>query len=331
MNLDEINDKLTVNYLDKVREYFTDLKKHGHIIINENGILHHAKYDAWGSEFIKLEKLDNTEVIDVKAIENPLNAHKTNEDLINILMDVLPCLDSTDINAYFRYEKNNKNALSDKELKEDLKKHLSVNSKLGGDIDKTLYLNAKTQGEALAHLNVFFSGRNGDKLTEMNKFYIYDNKAFRELETKEMHQLLLDFFGVTSNEIKRADVEKRARNIYRECVMETDFPIIYNEQIKTHKALKKDKKAHDDVYKTVFKNIAWINMRIGLYKIIRKYTNMTDKKRYARTTIEIEENNLEQVKRLALDRKTTQKEIINEYIEKGLEKEDGLKQSKLTE
>ena len=72
-------------------------------------------------------------------------------------------------------------------------------------------------------------------------------------------------------------------------------------------------------------------MRIGLYKIIRKYTNMTDKKRYARTTIEIEENNLEQVKRLALDRKTTQKEIINEYIEKGLEKEDGLKQSKLTE
>lgn len=249
MDLKEYNDKFKTDFLASVRAYYTALAGKGHIIIEyNNGKRYLCRYNATTSEFIKLSEIGAGVYMEI-IVDNPYSVKYDQSEILSILLDCLPICTASEVNDFFKYEKIQSRKQDKKEMEEDLKNYLSLTAKLATEPPLDLYANAQAQAQVLMANDVFYTGRQGNKLSEMNKYYRWNGKDFVKISANGLQKILCNYFAVTSKEIPINDVQKNERKVYSEILVETSFPITYNQYLQDIKQMKQYKKGHSKISK----------------------------------------------------------------------------------
>ena len=122
-NLNELNEKLKTNYENKCKQYLTNLKTKGFIIlVDDAGNKHIWQYKANAKEFLK-SKYTIASMVDemLKNVTNYYDIPTDYDFYFAILNKTIPAVTVDELNAFYDYNKAVNNIKSDKELKAELK------------------------------------------------------------------------------------------------------------------------------------------------------------------------------------------------------------------
>lgn len=202
----ELKEKLINNYSVSIADVIEELTTIGIVKTEVNDFL---KYDIYSGTFkpITLEQIKD---YIINLLPNYWNVEEV--DLNNMikkhLLEILPTLTEDNLTNYYTYLKAEANVKTDKELKEELKKLLTINKKRHKKVMKVGKLAPEINVQALINEDVFLNVKLG--YVKYNK----ESDSFIRLGAVQVLQLLSKYFKYQGREIDPYDVQGYMKEYY---------------------------------------------------------------------------------------------------------------------
>lgn len=207
------------------------------------------------NEILKLNVFNNWfDVVDIESIIKIINNYvpnfwnitpETQKEIINNnLIELLPVATKTETTNYINYYSINEKVINEKELKNDVKELIKENEKKHKSIFKGGYQAPEYQAQALINRNVFYC-----KKTQ--KYYKYndnENKFISLTPNEILNYIKSDFNNLN---VTKYDIMDYMKTSYLFFVLNTDLPIIYNNNRTSFKLLESYKNSFEKINKIV--------------------------------------------------------------------------------
>lgn len=255
MSKTEIKQRFKENFIRDMQAHLTDLQMQGYVLA-EDKIVNNVYLMRFNLNRFKFEVVASLgqayKHIDISKIRNPFKIVLDNFEVIDIIADAFPMVDSDDLYSYTEYEEKIEDIIPAEEMQADLKNYLKLSKNLAGGINKNIQDTPQAQAQMLAGANVFFTARdNALKLSETNKYFRWNKKAdkFEIMTAQDIQSFIADSTG--GGEPRKRDIETNMRTVYPMIVPNTSFPVIWNRQKDLQAKIKGHKKGHDKIQKIV--------------------------------------------------------------------------------
>ena len=186
-NLNELNDKLKINYENECKQYLTNLKTKGFIIlVDDAGNKHIWQYKANAKEFVK-SKYTIASMVD-EMLQNVKNYYDIPTDYdfyFSILHETIPAVTVDELNSFYDYNKAVNNIKSDKELKAELKELNAVIRDRSRKINPTND-DVYEQMQVLVNAGIVACDVSTGSIYRKIKYYQYSKSEQRFIEKKEV-------------------------------------------------------------------------------------------------------------------------------------------------
>ena len=249
-----LNERLTENYKTSIKETLEYLKTKGYVVSTDINTedRYISKYYVDKSDFFKVCWIHETYDILIKPkVKNEFNIPVSQGEILSLILDILPFVEAEDLNDYKVYEKYESEFVDWNILKDELKDYMKLSKNISKDIGED-FSNVANQGKVLTSKLIFYNDEIGT-FSERKSYYQYDKKAkrFVKLNSEDIHKILLDYFNISPNSIKEADIKRNMRGTFTDIVINTPLPIKWNNNAKSESILKKYKKPYKKVKKIV--------------------------------------------------------------------------------
>lgn len=244
-----LNEKLTENYLNEIRDYLHYLKSKGYVIYTKrdtnNKIIY--KYNVRKSRFVKAFEMFELPHYVLKNVPNHYSIDIINT-IKNLALEILPILENNAYSDYLSYVKASENICDDKELKsgmKELKKEIKENEKdlkkNGEDVEVI------RQATILNDVGVVYVNSKDFK----QGYYHYDkkNKVFLKANDDLILSVLSSKLNKHKNSFNKLTINKHMRKDYKELLVNSTLPISWNAHQKALNVLNSRKKGYEQVKK----------------------------------------------------------------------------------
>lgn len=239
-NLNELNEKLKRNYENECKQYLTNLKTKGFIIlVDDAGNKHIWQYKANAKEFVK-SRYTIASMVD-EMLRNVINYYDIPTDYdfyFAILNKTIPAVTVDELNAFYDYNKAVNNIKSDKELKSELKELEAVIKDRSRKINPTND-DVYEQMQVLVNAGIVASDVSTGSILRKIKYYQY-NKAkqvFNEITPADIKELLEKTLNITVNE---RIISKHMQKDWYTYGISSNLPKKWNDNIKYQKTIYKE-------------------------------------------------------------------------------------------
>ena len=239
--MQELKETILKKYQRATKKFIkNELLKKGYIKTPGNKIL---KLDPFNYCFI---------VVDIESIINLINnyvsnfwniAPETQKDIItNNLIELLPMATEQETEQYINYYNASKNIKNEKELNNNVKALLNQNKKNIKPVFKGGANAPEYQSQALINNNVFYCNQN---------YYKFDDKEkeFIKLNANDILKYVKSSFENVN--IDKLDIMDYMKASYLFFVINTDLPIIYNNNKSKLKTMEHNKTSYEKINKIV--------------------------------------------------------------------------------
>lgn len=199
--MENINQKLTGNYQNEVKEYIKKLMRKGFVLfVNNNGNQSIYQYNVKAGEYLastyNLNSLSEKIMVDVpNYFHVDLNIH----DCINMIVETLPSVTFDEMEALRKYNKATMNIQDEKQLKQELKELNTVIKKKHRNINTTTD-DVFEQMQVLVNAGIVFT-ENRESFLPKKELYKFNSKTkmFDKVKENEINQLLEKTFNSKFN------------------------------------------------------------------------------------------------------------------------------------
>lgn len=248
-----LNERLTMNYQNEIKDYLKFLSTKGYIIANDsvNGD-YVARYSVHKSGFFKVCEIN--QYFENLIRPNVHDYYQINLDggfLKDSLYECLAYIPSDELNAFTSYEKYESDLINESDLKTEIKDLKRIVKSV--KVDKDNFMDSQNQVNLLVSNFVLFTGNTKDigTIYDVNSYFKYEKKKFIRLNSDDIHKILVDGFKINPNTISVKDVEYHMRNTYRELFSPSTLPIRYNKNVTANEKMKEFKKKYLKVKKVI--------------------------------------------------------------------------------
>jgi hypothetical protein len=230
MENQDLNTRLTDNYLNQVKEYLKELITKGYVIfVNYDGNQSIYQYNVKIKDFVKSKDNIMDMVENIKLdIPNPFNVPIDTIKYMNMIIETFPAISSDDIDDFQKYNKAVKYIKSEKELKEQLKtlkQEIKLKNRKINPDSETVF--EENQMLINAGIVVYVDRK---KVFKSKTFYRFNksNNRFDVVKAEEIKKLIEETF---KTEIHIGMVEKRMKNEFAEYGIQSNLPYLWNRNI----------------------------------------------------------------------------------------------------
>ncbi|MBE6505255.1 MAG: hypothetical protein E7Z73_05885 [Methanobrevibacter millerae] len=227
MQNQDLNNKLTDNYLKQVQDYLKDLTTKGFVIfVNYDGNQSIYRYSVKVKDFIPA----NTNLIELvdsikRNVPNNFNVPVDTNKYMNMIIETFPAVSLDDIEEFQAYNKAIANIKDEKLLKQELKslkqefkgKYREINSNSDSVFEETQLL-INNQIIVYEIIGLF-------RKMEYYQFNSKENK-FNKLTAEEIQKIINETFNNTLN-IRL--VERRMKNEFADYGVKSKLPVAWND------------------------------------------------------------------------------------------------------
>ena len=248
----KLNERLTKNYENEIRDYLKYLGTKGYVLTNDsvNGD-YVANYNIHNSRFYKVCEIHEYFVTLIKPnVKDYYHISLDGATLKNILYESLPFVPSAELDSFNTYEKYESLLIPEVELKDELKNLKRFSKSISYDKDN--FIDPKNQANFLMSKLITFTGKcNTGTIYDKNAYFMFDKKKFTRLTSENIHKILMDGFKLKHNDLNVRDIEYHMRSTYRELFNVSTLPIRWNNNIKAKDMMDKNKKTYLKVKKVI--------------------------------------------------------------------------------
>lgn len=227
MQNQDLNNKLTDNYLKQVQDYLKDLTTKGFVIfVNYDGNQSIYRYSVKVKDFIPA----NTNLIELvdsikRNVPNNFNVPVDTNKYMNMIIETFPAVSLDDIEEFQAYNKAIANIKDEKLLKQELKslkqefkgKYREINSNSDSVFEETQLL-INNQIIVYEIIGLF-------RKMEYYQFNSKENK-FNKLTAEEIQKIINETFN---NMLNIRLVERRMKNEFADYGVKSKLPVAWND------------------------------------------------------------------------------------------------------
>lgn len=255
----KLENRLTLNYTERVREQLEQMKKDGYCLgKDKDGSIYLMQYNVFKNRFTVSASIGEVfHAIGLEKIHNPFKIVLNNVKFIDIVSSVFKVVEMEDLHAYCRYAANDDKAVLMEDYQAQLKDLIKLSKKLGSNADNKKPCTPQEQALALAEKGVIFTGNDSNlKITEIKKYYQWDKKTglFIKLDAKGIRQIIANYWKLEEKDLNIIDIEKAMRSVYPEMIVTDSFPVYWNTQTRIQAEMKKDKKQYQKIEKDIVRH-----------------------------------------------------------------------------